>query len=149
MESELAGVLAASEEFTSREARGGTWVGVCEMVEGAEGMSGEEKEGCKKAMRYLQVGFDVWESGEGGVVRHQMIFSWTMLVESGFTAVLGRMRAEALVVLAYYAVLLHYGRGLWQVGDVGTYLLDMIERYLGPEWDKWMRVPREMVARTF
>ena len=80
--------------------------------------------------------------------RYQMIFAWTMLSPSSFTALLAAMRPEALVVLAYYALLLHYGRGMWQVGDAGAYILGMIVDYLQPEWRRWLEYPGERIARS-
>ena len=55
-------------------------------------------------------------------------------------------RPEALAVLVYYALLLHYGRSLWQVGDAGAYMLRVIAEHLGPEWDAWLEYPRERMA---
>lgn len=56
-------------------------------------------------------------------------------------------RPEALAVLAYYALLLHYGRDMWQVGDVGRYLIGIIGEGIGKEWWEWVEGPwREIMG---
>jgi len=51
-----------------------------------------------------------------------------------------------LVVLAYYAILLHFGRHLWQVGDAGRYIFAVIERHLGSPWETWLSHPRAVLS---
>jgi hypothetical protein len=99
-----------------------------------------------RAVRYLQVGFDaVADGGEG---RFHMIFTWTMLASVQFTGLLKERRPEALVLLAYYAWLLHCGRDQWQVGDVGVYVLGLVEGYLGEEWAECLERPRREIEKA-
>ncbi|KAI9696863.1 MAG: hypothetical protein M1820_008017 [Bogoriella megaspora] len=146
MESELEPILSWSSGFTSRQPRGNHCQQAKELVDGAQGLGEEGREACRLAIQYLQVGFDAVEAKEEEEGhRHQMIFSWMMLAEPEFTGLLKEKRPEALVLLAYYAVLLWYGRGVWQVGDAGRYVLGIIGEYLGQEWDYWLEYPRRIV----
>ncbi|KFY25656.1 hypothetical protein V493_04521 [Pseudogymnoascus sp. VKM F-4281 (FW-2241)] len=148
MESELEPVLSLTAGFTSRLPKGDHCQQVRELIDGSDGLKEEAKKACQLAINYLQVGFDalVEEEEETDGVRHQMIFSWTLLVPPELTVLFAAKVPEVMVLLAYYAVLLHYGRNMWQVGDSGAYILGIIVDYLGPEWDRWLKYPQEMVA---
>jgi hypothetical protein len=94
----------------------------------------------------LQVGFDMAladEEEEPGV-RHHMIFAWMLVIPPEFTAFLAARRPEALIVLGYYATLLHLGRSMWQVGDPGTYMFGLVADYLGLQWQYWLEHPRQI-----
>ncbi|KAJ9144995.1 putative C6 finger domain protein [Pleurostoma richardsiae] len=151
MESWLRPILAWSSGFTSRTPKGTHCWRIKQLVETASGMTEEDKEACRQAIKYLQVGFDAAlgdeEEDKEGYNRHHMLVSWTMLVPPEFTALMAAKRPEALVLLAYYALLLHYGRHLWPIGDAGAYILRIISDYLGPEWDTWLDYPRRGMAK--
>ncbi len=149
MESELEPILSWSSGFTSRPPRGNECQRARELVDTTDGLSEEDKEACRRAIQYLQVGIDAAsaEDDERPGNRYQMIVSWAMLVSPEFIRLLVAKRPEALVVIGYYALLLHYGRSIWQVGDSGAYLLAILMDYLGPEWEHWLEYPREMIAR--
>ena len=148
MESELEPILSWSAGFTSRLPRGDHCRRIRELVDGAERLGEEGREACRRAIQYLQVGFDAMLGGEEEEegYRYEMIFSWTMLAPPEFTGLLAAKRPEALVLLGYYALLLHFGRSMWQVGDAGAYILGIIVEHLGPEWNHWLEYPRERVA---
>jgi hypothetical protein len=58
---------------------------------------------------------------------------------------LARKQPVALILLAYYAVLVHQAKELWQARGAGSYVFNLIADNLGSEWDPWMRYPREMI----
>lgn len=150
MESDLEPVLSRSKEFTNRTPVGQHCTTLIERIEIARDLTREEKGACKAAAGYLQVGLDATEPGEMSAVeldhgKNQMIYSWTMLVSKEVTMLMQRKRPEALMLLAYYAVLLHRGRELWQAGDAGVYLLEGVVEYLGEEWGEWMEWPRREI----
>ncbi|KAK1758981.1 putative C6 finger domain protein [Echria macrotheca] len=136
--------IAASAGFTMREGRGSHCEALHGMVEHAPGLSEAEREECRRAVRRLQVGFDaVEEEGKEDSYRFQMIFAWTMTAPPELAALLAAKRPEVLVMLGYYALLLHYGREMWQVGDAGEYLLGLIVEDLPPEWHYLLQYPRD------
>ena len=153
METELEPVLSWSSGFTNRQPKGNHCQRIMEMVDGADGLGEEEKEACRIAVRHLQVGFDAVlaedQEQEKQGNKFQMIVSWSMLSPPEFTGLLAVKRPEVLVLLGWYALLLHYGRRMWQVGDAGRYILSIIGDYLGPEWDHWLEYPRDIMARDF
>ncbi|KAF7587062.1 hypothetical protein BBP40_007819 [Aspergillus hancockii] len=69
------------------------------------------------------------------------ITAWPVLVPPEYIHLLMLRRPEALVVLAYYAVCLHLRRDVWVFGDGGRYLIESINKYLGPDWAEWMDWP--------
>ncbi|SPN96556.1 uncharacterized protein DNG_00079 [Cephalotrichum gorgonifer] len=103
---------------------------------------------CHRAVDQLQFGFDELtpppEPTPAGP-RCQIPFMWSIVVPREFTDLLVQMRAEALVIFAYYAVLLHHRRELWQVGDAGMYLFNLISGFLGADWAPWMAWPRTLL----
>jgi hypothetical protein len=147
MESELAPILALSEGYHTRSPRGNHCQQIKTLVDRAVGLREEEKEACRLAINYLQIGFDSILSDHGLGNRFHIIFIWALLLPQEFTTLLAAKQPEALVLLAYYALLLHYARGLWQIGDAGAYIINMITEYLGPEGAPWLQYPREMMAK--
>jgi hypothetical protein len=146
LETELEPVLLTSQQFTQRLGRGGHCDPIRELTRNASTLTQEEKDAMFTAIRYLQLGFDAEVDAEiEPGYRFQMIYLWTMLVPEGYIALLTERRPEALALLAYYAVLLHYGRDRWQVNDAGVYLFNLIEAILGKEWELWVKKPREMM----
>lgn len=109
-----------------------------------------EADACHKAVYHLQCGFDEVEDavalGGAGVARCQMPFMWSILVPREFTEMVGKRRVEAMAIFAYYAVLLHHPRGMWQIGDAGLYLFELVVGFLGPEWAAWMEWPRRLLG---
>lgn len=152
MTTEVGPTIAASAAFARREPKGQHCRGLQELVDGAAGLSGAEREACRRAVRHLQVGFDAVEEaqedqeGEEDSYRHQMIFVWTMMAPPELAALLTAKRPEVLVLLGYYALLLYHGRRMWQVGDAGRYILGLIMDSLGPEWHPWLKYPREKMG---
>jgi hypothetical protein len=74
-----------------------------------------------------------------------MIFTWAMLASVEFMGLLKERTPEALVLLAYYAWLLHCGREEWQVGDAGVYVMGLVGDHLGEEWEEWLERPRREI----
>lgn len=147
MESKLEPILSLSSGFTSRMPKGDHCQQIRELIDTTTRLDEEDKEACRLALKLLQVGFDVaLAEAEEESIRHQMIFSWMVTVPPKFTDLLNARQPEALAVLAYYALLLHYGRNMWQVKDSGIYILRIIEEHLGSDWDPWLKYPGEKIA---
>ena len=75
------------------------------------------------------------------------ISGWHVVLPSEFADVLRDRRPEALVILAYYGVLLHRARRYWICGGNGAVLVRAIARQLGPEWGPVMRWPIDVIDR--
>ena len=71
--------------------------------------------------------------------------TWPITISAEYTELLDERRPEALVVMAYFSILLHGRRSFWAVGNAGRYLLAAVDEYLGERWAEWLAVPKEMV----
>ncbi|KAK6346116.1 hypothetical protein TWF730_010447 [Orbilia blumenaviensis] len=78
-----------------------------------------------------------------GKSRVAVVFTWLVLLSPDYVSLLRQGEPEALVVLAYYAVLLHRGRHMWLIGDGGRFLIEAIADKLGEGWRPWLRFPIE------
>jgi len=156
MESELHAVLAFSRDVTSREPIGDHCKALTELIEDSEQLAEGDRDACLVAIRYLQISFDVTlvepsdsqradSREEQPDNKYHMIFKWTMLLPPQFLTLLATQRPEALIILAYYALLLHHGREMWQIEDSGSYILSLVSDHLGPQWDPWLARPRKIM----
>ena len=71
---------------------------------------------------------------------------WPVRVPEGYIALLAQRRPEALVILAYYAVLVHQARDFWVVGDAGRFLIQSISQHLGSYWAEWLEWPNHKLG---
>jgi hypothetical protein len=123
MESELEPVISASSRFTSRSPKGSDCNYIIALVDNSEALNGEDKGACRLMIRHLQVGFDAAARETQQGYKHYMVYTWLMLASPAFVDLLSQKIPEALIILAYYSILLHLGRGMWQIGDSGVHVL--------------------------
>ncbi|KAK1701145.1 Upc2 protein [Colletotrichum godetiae] len=69
---------------------------------------------------------------------------WSIRVPTEYVSLLDQRRPEALVVLAYWGVLLHKARECWAFGGAGRTLVRSIAAHLGSYWGELLAWPREM-----
>jgi hypothetical protein len=74
-----------------------------------------------------------------------VVQDWLILMSEDYLHCLKQRRPEALVILAYYCVLLHRAAEYWFVGDLGRRLIYLINGHLGPLWSDWLEWPNRMV----
>lgn len=144
MKSELEPVILNSSMFHSQPARGAHCQRIDELIEHSQELGDSDKEACRLAVHFLQVGFDAVESDQES---SQMMFLWGIMAPPEYSELLKAGRFEARVILVYYAWLLHHGRHKWQVKDAGTYILGMLVRHLGPESRQWIEHPMQMMEK--
>jgi hypothetical protein len=77
------------------------------------------------------------------------IVAWPVRVPEEYMEALTAQRPEALVILAYYGVLLHGVRGSWLFCDSGAFLIKSINAFLGKEWGEWMAFPKSVLDSGF
>lgn len=73
------------------------------------------------------------------------VFAWPVIISGEYTKLLLKRQPEALIILAYYAVLLHARRRVWVIGDAGRALIESITMHLGTYWKQWLAWPNEML----
>ena len=85
------------------------------------------------------------DSPYNGRTHSRTVTTWPIRISAEFTTLLVERKPEALVVMAYFSILLHSIREFWAVGDAGKVLLVAIVEYLGEGWEEWFVVPRKLV----
>lgn len=101
------------------------------------------------AVELLQDRFDATAASPG-----DMHSSWAVLQDymaslpQGYVDILNKHEPEALVVLAYFAVLLHRAAEHWFVNNLGMRLVHLISEQLGSAWAEWLAWPRTETGIT-
>lgn len=73
------------------------------------------------------------------------VTSWPVMISAEFVILLDERRPEAIIVLAYFSVLLHRCRNWWAAGASGQFLLGAVELFLGVGWEGLLEWPRSVV----
>lgn len=73
---------------------------------------------------------------------------WPMELEDDFLNLLNARRPEALIILAYYGVLLHSFRDSWMAHQSGASLVRVIATSVGQFWEPWLAWPRHIVESS-
>ncbi|OJD33158.1 c6 zinc finger protein [Diplodia corticola] len=74
------------------------------------------------------------------------IFSWPCAVSNDYLAALTAHEPHALLVFAYYSVLLHRLDGFWWIKGWGTHLISRIYHLIAPIYRQWVRWPIEEIG---
>lgn len=72
------------------------------------------------------------------------IMAWSLHSTSQYLDLVAERRPEALIILAYYAALLHF-HDSWMVGQTGPLIIKAINAHLGNYWSRWMQWPNSLV----
>ncbi|EGX95235.1 C6 finger domain protein, putative [Cordyceps militaris CM01] len=120
------------------------------LVQDSLGLSDEVRAGCLEALNLLQVAIDAKldrrATQDGDYTCMFVSFSWPQMVSQDFLDAAGAGRPEPMLVLAFFAVLLHWSRRIWVFGDTGHWLLNSISSNIGPGWERWLHWPQTMVG---
>lgn len=100
---------------------------------------------CRSAVEDLQERFDSLSLSDTHTT-WAAIQDWLVAVPVGYVELLKHMQPEALVVLAHFAVLLHYGAEHWFIADLGARLVQLVNGHLGPHWETWLEWPIRATA---
>lgn len=101
-------------------------------------------EACRQAVDTLQQSFDTCR-GLNEEDYPQTASGFLVGVSANFVDVLSKHRPEALVILAYYGVLLHRCRSFWAFGNAGASMIRTIAGNLGNYWQKALAWPLHML----
>ncbi|KAF4445880.1 sterol uptake control protein 2 [Fusarium austroafricanum] len=97
---------------------------------------------CIGAAQMLQWAFNVHRNLPQSL-NVQAASGFPVRLSDEFVQPLRKHRPEALLVLAYYGVLLHRCRHTWLFGDSGAFLIHLIADHLGSYWKEALRWPLE------
>ncbi|KAM7207492.1 hypothetical protein V8F20_002178 [Naviculisporaceae sp. PSN 640] len=104
-----------------------------------------------EAIDLLQYVIDSGDSQHAGTAasRSHILLSWPALVGDSFVELVETGRPEALAVLGYYFLALHYCRDVWIFcGGSGHYLLTLLSTYLGHKWADWIATPCRLLRES-
>ncbi|KAH6970047.1 hypothetical protein HG530_012009 [Fusarium avenaceum] len=105
-------------------------------------LSGAAVEACSDAASTLQWAFNVYRNLPPRT-NIQAASAFPVVLHQEYIEIVRKHRPEALLVLAYYGVLLHRCRYVWLFGDSGAFLIRLIADHLGSYWQEAMRWPLE------
>ena len=74
--------------------------------------------------------------------------SWPILVPRAYIDALSNHQPTALVILAYYAVLLHDLRVCWWAGDRGVKIVEAVSGSVEEVWAETLKWPAEKIGLT-
>lgn len=76
------------------------------------------------------------------------VLAWLNLISKEFINLLGERIPEALLILAYYAEMLHTFRDYWVFGAAGEYLIKGLVARLGASWTRWLKRPLAVLSEA-
>ncbi|KAJ2980727.1 hypothetical protein NQ176_g2462 [Zarea fungicola] len=101
-------------------------------------------ETCKAAVRSLQWSFDIYKGLSVQDGPHATA-AFSLTAPAGYVEALRRYCPEALVIFAYYGVLLHRCRQYWVFGDAGARIIRAIVRHVGNYWKDALSWPLSLI----
>jgi hypothetical protein len=115
-------------------------------------MSAENDTACRNAVSQLTLMYqaDFLEDQPPEVQRSSsgLIWAWPILLSKTYTDLLQRRQPEALIIMCYYAVLLHQHPDIWFVGSAGHMLIESVTKALGSYWRHWLDWPNEVIGES-
>ncbi|TRX90059.1 hypothetical protein FHL15_008978 [Xylaria flabelliformis] len=103
---------------------------------------------CIEALDILRNLSSVGDAPLSMPLRSVVVLRWAVAVPTDFVKLVEQRRPEALIITAYYGVLIHNARDFWVFGDAGAFIIRSITRYLGSCWDEWLAWPNEVLHAT-
>ncbi|KAI2465972.1 hypothetical protein F4781DRAFT_445573 [Annulohypoxylon bovei var. microspora] len=117
------------------------------LLSAEERLGSSSYEACYDAVQILQWIFNQYAVLPEPTNGH-IILAWPVRLPIKYLELLQSRQPEALVIMAYWAVLLHRGRNYWVFGQGGWLLIEAIFGFLGPSWDEWLAWPRQSLMLT-
>jgi hypothetical protein len=105
-----------------------------------------DKHACFQAIEILQWIYDLYHTDPRTHIQVPFTVSWSILVPARFGEMLTKRIPEALIILSFYAVLLHRLHNFWVFGSSGRFLIESITDYLGPTWKQWLIWPNQQLV---
>ncbi|KAL8922682.1 MAG: hypothetical protein Q9208_004995 [Pyrenodesmia sp. 3 TL-2023] len=74
------------------------------------------------------------------------VAGWPVQLPDEYIMFLNQRRPEALIILAYYGVVLHFYREAWAIGDTGERLIRAVDTQVGSYWRRWLAWPLQLIG---
>lgn len=104
---------------------------------------------CSVVVDELQWTFDLSKAASDPRSRVHFIGAWATHLPVEFLGLIKDRTPEALVILAYCAVLLHRSRRYWIFDGAGQFLVWSISKHLGEPWADVLTWPNEQIKANF
>ncbi|KAI5457021.1 hypothetical protein BGZ63DRAFT_408482 [Mariannaea sp. PMI_226] len=107
------------------------------------GMSAAEA--CRSTVEILRSSFAIYQHlSSATCYRSSGPMAFAARISPLFADLAEQRQPEALVIIAYYAVLLHWCRDSWVFRDAGEFMINGIVKYLGTYWQRWLVFPKSL-----
>lgn len=160
LQSKLRSIFTASAGIAEYRSSGGSQTSeLRSVISISRALDREQKQLCLEAIDRLQWIFSPSEPesrrshspgrGEEAGEMHSLglVHAWPCLAHEAVLDLWCNKTPEALLMLAYYGVLMHQHSHFWTYADVGQTLVRTIARYLGPDWQHFMVWPLGQVGQ--
>jgi hypothetical protein len=107
--------------------------------------SESSRKACIQAIEFTLSSISLCQQRQDDGMSRRLVTSWPIETGADFHTLLTERRPVSLVILAYYAVLLKLGTGLWWIGEWPGVLLNHISAILGEEWADFLNWPKTIV----
>ena len=104
-----------------------------------------DRQACLKALDFTLGAISMAQQRKDMSMSRRLVTSWPMETGTTFHTLLAERRPVSLVLVAYYAVLLKTGIGLWWVGRLPEALVNQVVASLGEEWADFVSWPLSVV----
>lgn len=104
-----------------------------------------DRQACLKALEFTLGAISLIQQREDVSMSRRLVSSWPIETGTTFHELLSGRRPVSLVIMAYYAVLLKTGAGLWWVGRLPEALIEQVTTSLGEEWVEFISWPRSVI----
>ena len=141
---EMGKVLLDAETRTRPLNRGEETLGLSKLLQDAD-ICDSTREVYQASLERLQIMLDDCKSVDGLLTKSNVAFAWLITSSPEYITLLDERRPEALVLLAYYAVILHWRRESWIIGNAGRSMFTLITTYLGQRWELWLAWPKSEI----
>lgn len=118
-------------------------------IRDSEGLNDDEKSVCQDALKRIQWFLGKVDGPEKQHPSHTATFlsliSWPVVIDVDFLRLVSERTPEALLVLSYYAIMLHLCRDVWVIGVSGQLLIQSVRLHLDDKLHRWLDWPEEMM----
>lgn len=112
-------------------------------------MNSESTNACRDAVATLKLLYQTEIPSEQPLETQRdstgLVWAWPVLLSGVYTGLLQKRQPEALIILCYFAVLLHQRRSLWFVDGAGRMLIESVTKSLGSYWRPWLDWPNNII----
>lgn len=149
LQTELGPLFSALSHATATRQEGSECDGLLQFMAGAGSMNldDESRAACVEAAEHLQWGFDLsarLSEAEGPHAPSGV----SVMFPGRFVDLLQQMQPLALVILAYFGVLLHRSRRCWIFGDSGRFVIRAVAAHVGSAWEEPLRWPLQQLEKA-